>query len=346
MFKTQEGFTNSLFGSYAYQSIIDRHKDHLLVRLEDVIDWSFVEEEVADCYSDAGQRAYHPVVIFKLLVLQNLYDLSERDACEHADMNILYRFFVGIGLDDAIPHWTELGKFKERIGKESFERLFYRVLEEAERLGIKISSKRNADATDVRANVDIARCAKDKNGAADHTWISRNTSDPDAGFGVKGSSPNSKRWYGYKSHLNSDPETELVTAVQTTDASVPDGLVLSSLVDQEREARGEDAIRKQGGDKGYVGNTEVLNERNILDYTIPRDTMRLERERKQRNTHYLSLKHQRYKVEQKQAEGKRWHRLGRARYRGRWKAHLQCLLIYLVINLKRIATLLLPLATA
>lgn len=345
MFKNQEGFTNSFLGSYAYQSVIDRHEDHLLIRMQKLINWSFVESEVADCYSDLGQHAYHPLVIFKLLILQNLYALSERVTCEQADLNIMYRYFLGIGLNDAIPHWTELGKFKERIGTDAFERLFYRVLEEAERMGIEISRKRNVDATDVAADVDIARCVKDKENEQDHTWISRNTSDQDAGFGKKGNPPSSKRWYGYKSHINQDAETELVTAVETTDASVSDGSILVVLIDKERDARGEDAIGQQGGDKAYVGNTNELRERSILDYIIPRNNMYEERERKRRNTRYLHLKYQRYKVEQKYAEGKRWHHLGKARYRGRWKVHLQGLLTYLVMNLKRIVTILFPLQT-
>lgn len=346
MFKTQEGFTNSLFGSYAYDPVIARHEDHLLVRMQKLINWSFVEPEVRDRYASIGQHAYHPVIIFKLLVLQHLYDLSERDVCEQADLNIVYRYFIGVGLSDAIPHWTELGRFKERIGTDAFERLFYRVLEEAERLGIEISRKRNADATDVRANVDLARCAKDKQDDNDRTWISRNTTDSDAGFGRKSSIPGGKSWYGYKSHTNNDVETELVTAVETTDAAVSDTSMLVTLVDKERAARGEDAIRKQGGDKGYVGNTDDLAERDILDYTIPRDNMVAEREQKRRNTQYLYVKYRRYKLEQKYAEGKRWHHLGKARYRGRWKVHLQGLLTYLVMNLKRIATLLLPLKPA
>ena len=344
MFKNQEGFTNSFFGSYAYQAIIDRHEDHLLVRMHNLIDWSFVESEVADRYATLGQHAYHPVIMFKLLVLQNLYNLSERTVSEQADQNIIYRFFLGIGLNDTIPHWTELGKFRERIGTDTFERLFYRVLDEAQRLGIEISDKRNADATDVKANVDLARCGADKQDGNDHTWISRNTSDPDAGFGKKSSTPGGKHWYGYKSHTNNDVETGLITAVETTKASVTDGSQLATLVDKERDARGEDAIRKQGGDKGYVGNTKDLTDRGILDYTIPRNNMYADREGKRHNTHYLHVKHHRYKVEQKYAEGKRWHHLGIARYRGRWKVHLQGLLTYLAMNLKRIVHLLFPLA--
>src|SRR3990167_4258665 len=65
MFKSPSGFTNSFFGSFAYNPIIARHQNHVLVRMDNLIDWSFVEEEVADCYSTAGQHAYHPVPLLK-----------------------------------------------------------------------------------------------------------------------------------------------------------------------------------------------------------------------------------------------------------------------------------------
>jgi IS5 family transposase len=328
-----------MFGSYAYNSIIERNQNHLLIKMDKLIDWSFVEEEVADRYSPNGQNAIHPVRMFKLLIIQNLYNLSEREVMIETDCNIIYRYFVGLGLTEDVPHWTELGKFKERIGTEAFERLFYRVLDEAERLGIKISDKRNADATDVETNVDLKKCAKDKQDENDKTYIDRNTSDPDAKFGRKES--NGKGWYGYKSHTNDDADTELVTAVITTAANKTDESQLVPLVDKERDYRGEDVIRKQGGDKGYVGHTDELRERNILDYVIPRDNMKKDKEKKDKNKHYLHLKKLRYKVEQKYAEGKR-HGLGKAKHRGKWKVHLRSLLIYLAINLKRIINLLIP----
>ena len=87
MFKSQSGFTHSFFGSFAYDPIISRHQDHLLVRMNRLIDWSFVEEEVSDCYSTLGQKAYHPVLLLKLLFIQQLYDLSERDTSTHTDCN-------------------------------------------------------------------------------------------------------------------------------------------------------------------------------------------------------------------------------------------------------------------
>jgi IS5 family transposase len=252
MFKDQNQFTNSMFGSFAYDPIINRNQDHLLVRLNKLIDWSFVEDEVADCYSDQGQKAIHPLRMFKLLIVQKLHNLSERDTMINTDCNIIFRYFVGLGLTEEVSHWTELGKFKERIGLDAFERLFYRILEEAENLGIKISNKRNADATDMEANVDLKRCAKDKQDKNDKTYVDRNTTDKDTKFGKKES--NGKGWYGYKSHTNDDAETELVTAVITTGANETDESQLIELVDKEREYCGEDSIRKQGGDKGVMSD--------------------------------------------------------------------------------------------
>mgnify|MGYP001611092221 FL=1 len=70
--------------------------------------------------------------------------------------------------------------------------------------------------------------------------------------------------------------------------------------------------------------------------------MKKDKAKKDKNKHYLHLKRLRYQVEQKFAEGKKKHGLGKAKYRGRWKVHLQGLLIYLVMNLKRIVNLLQP----
>ena len=340
MFKEQSQFTNSMFGSYAYDPIINRNQDHTLVKMNKLIDWSFVEDEVADFYSHKGQKAIHPLRMFKLLVVQSFFNLSDRDTMSYADCNIICRYFVGLAMTEDIPHWTELGKFKERIGIDSFERLFYRVLEEAENLGIEISNKRNADATDIEANVDLKKCAKDKKDKDDKTYVDRNTTDKDAKFGRKES--NGKSWYGYKSHANDDAETELVTAVVTTGANETDGAQLVELVAKEQEYRGEDAVRKQGGDKGYVGRTEELKARGILDYVIPRDNMKKVKQKKDKNKHYLHLKRLRYKVEQKFAEAKKRHGLRKARFRGKWKVHLQCLITYLTMNLKRIVNILIP----
>jgi transposase len=89
MFKSQNSFQSSFFGSFAYQGILARHQDHFLVRLLSAVDFSFISETAEECYSHLGRPAYNPVIMMKLLLLQTLYDLSERDVVEQADTNIL-----------------------------------------------------------------------------------------------------------------------------------------------------------------------------------------------------------------------------------------------------------------
>lgn len=340
MFKSQEGFSNSFFGNYAYDPIIKRNSQNILVKLAQMINWPQLEILLAPCYSRLGQHAINPVIMVKILILQKLYNLSERAVMENLDFHIGYRYFVGLGMNDAIPHWTELGKFKDRISGEKLEEIFYWVIEEAERLGINISNKRIPDSTDIKANVDIARCKEDKQDDDDDTYIDRNTSDHDAGFGHK--KTGNKTWYGYKSHANEDPETELVMAFQTTSANISDGEMLIPMIKQERKYRGEQAVKKEGGDKGYVGNTEALLNLGIKDYVIPRKNMKRALEEKKKNNHFKHLKKVRYKIEQKQSEAKNKHGLGKAKFRGCLKVHWQNGLTYLIINLKRIFALLTP----
>lgn len=338
MFKSQAGFSNSMFGSYAYAEIIKRNQNNPLIKLAEMINWVQLEEKFVDCYSHLGQHAFNPVIMIKILILQKMYNLSDRDVMENLDMNIGYRYFVGFGLQDKIPHWTELGKFKSRISVEKLEEVFYWVIEEAGRLGIKISNKRIPDSTDIKANVDIARCKKDQQDKDDNSYIDRNTSDTDANFGRKNTG--NKKWYGYKSHINQDPESEIVTAFKTTPANIQDSTMLLPMIATERYYRGEHVIAMEGGDKGYLGNTSGLKLLGIKDYVIPRKNMTAVLAEKAKNNHYKHLKRIRYKVEQKQSEAKNRYGLAKAKYRSRVKVHWQNGLTYIVINLKRILCLL------
>lgn len=146
-----------MFGSFAYAKILERHHDHLLMRMLRAIDLSFITSLVSDCYSDLGRKAYDPICMVKLLILQTLYDLSERDVVEQADTNILFRVFLERSLDDDIPHWTLLGKFRERLGEERFTDLFNQVVVMAKEAGLLDEKLRILDSSAVHAKVDVAR---------------------------------------------------------------------------------------------------------------------------------------------------------------------------------------------
>jgi IS5 family transposase len=331
-----------MFGSFAYRAILERHHDHLLMRMQRTIDFSFITPLVEDCYSPLGRKAYDPICMVKLLILQTLYDLSERDVVEQADANVIFRAFLERSLDDDIPHWTLLGKFRERLGEDRFTALFNQIVVMAKEQGLLDEKLRIIDSSAVVAKVDVLRHL----GTADHEHdnrhdrLDRRSPDSDARTGHKSVH---KKWYGYKVHASIDPSSNIVTAVETTSANIADVDMIIPLVDKERRLFGGERrpIRQVTADKAYVGRTREFCILNILDYTIPRITMR-----QKRGTWFLSAKKQRPKIERIFAEGKTNHHLGKSRYWTRWKTHIQSLLVFLAMNLKRITNTFQPIQRA
>ncbi len=193
----------------------------------------------------------------------------------------------------------------------------------------------------MKAKVDVARHVGERGDDDDDspTRLERRSPDPEARTGHKSAHV---KWYGYKEHVAIDPSSDIVTAVTTTPANVSDVTSSVDLIDKERKLFSDEGrpIRQVTGDKGYVGRTSEFKERNILDYTIPRTNMK-----PKMGTWYRSAKKQRPKIERIFAEAKTNHHLGKCRYWTRWKIHVQGLLTFLALNLKRIANFLQPTMT-
>ena len=77
-------------------------EDHLVRKLENAIDWSFIYDLVEDKYSeDNGRPSLDPVTLIKLPVLQYVFGIrSMRRAIKEADVNMAYRWFLGLGIYD------------------------------------------------------------------------------------------------------------------------------------------------------------------------------------------------------------------------------------------------------
>lgn len=131
---------------------------HLLRAVNNSIDFSFIYEEVKELYSeDRGRPSIDPVVLIKLIMLQALYGIrSMRQTIKEVEVNIAYRWFLGYGLQEKIPHFSTFGKNYERRFKESdlFEQIFIRVLMEAIKNGFIKSDTVFIDATHVKASAN------------------------------------------------------------------------------------------------------------------------------------------------------------------------------------------------
>lgn len=87
--------------------------DHLLRQLNELVDFTFVYDELVNTYClDNGRPAEGPITMFKYLLLKCIYDLSDRDLMDRAKYDLSFKFFLGLAPEDEVLHPTALTKFR------------------------------------------------------------------------------------------------------------------------------------------------------------------------------------------------------------------------------------------
>jgi IS5 family transposase len=267
--------------------------------------------------------------MFKMVLLQFLYGLSDREMEEQAAFNLVYKWFLGLSAEEAPPDFSSLCRFRARLGAEGFEKLFNQVVEQARSRGFITDRLHIIDSTHIRARVDLFRLKKEHKGKGDGDdhYVDRHSPDPDARFGRKSKK---KSFYGYKAHKVEDADSELIVQVKTTPGNVPDGLLLPALIDG--------LAREATGDKAY---DREANHAHLAALGVTSGIIR----RQRRPGRPRNSRRERPKIERKFSEGKNRHGLDKARYWGLAKVSIQSFLTAIVLNLKRLVKLTLAAGT-
>lgn len=102
---TKKGKANGFFfGNFLYEQILSQ-RPHFLKDLAQVVDFRFVEEHCKDFYGDWGRDPWDPVLMFKMVFLQFLYALSDREMEEQAAFNLVYKWFLGLSVEELPPRF-------------------------------------------------------------------------------------------------------------------------------------------------------------------------------------------------------------------------------------------------
>lgn len=139
-------------------------QDHLLRIIDKAIDWSFIYDLVRDKYSpDTGRPSIDPVTLIKIPLIQYLYGIkSMRQTIKDIEVNVAYRWFLGLELYDPVPHFSTFGKNYTRRFKDTdiFEQIFQRILEECYRFKLVDPTEIFVDATHVKARANNKKMQK------------------------------------------------------------------------------------------------------------------------------------------------------------------------------------------
>lgn len=87
-------------------------EDHLVRKIDQAIDFDFVYNLVKDHYSfKNGRSSVDPVVLIKMVLIQYLFGIrSMRQTIKEIETNVAYRWFIGYGFSEKIPHFSTFGK--------------------------------------------------------------------------------------------------------------------------------------------------------------------------------------------------------------------------------------------
>jgi transposase len=128
--------------------------NHLLRRLKNIVDLSFVRDKVADRYAKVGRASFDPEVIARMWILQHLYGYSERQVCDEVTMHAGYRFFCGLSFNDPVPDQSTLVKLRTQKWAQTdvWQALLDETVRAAEALGICRPDRFGVDGTQINAN--------------------------------------------------------------------------------------------------------------------------------------------------------------------------------------------------
>ena len=139
-------------------------QDHLLRLIDKAIDWSFIYDLVEDKYClDNGRPSLDPVVLIKIPFIQYLYGIkSMRQTIKDIEVNVAYRWFLGLEMYDPVPHFSTFGKNYTRRFKDTdlFEQIFANILENCYKWKFVDPTEVFVDATHVKARANNKKMRK------------------------------------------------------------------------------------------------------------------------------------------------------------------------------------------
>lgn len=222
---------------------IDKAGDPL-TKLNDTIDWEIFRPILEEARrkpkkSNAGAKGFDVVMMFKILILQSLYNIAD----EALEYQILDRYsfsrFLGLHAADKVPDATTIWRFREdltRAGKVA--QLFSEFDSFLQEQGFQARKGQIVDASIVK--VPIQRNSRDenkqiKNGRQPEGWSKnkRRQKDTEARWTRK----NNKNFFGYKNHISIDAEHKFIREYTVTPANVHDSNVFEELLDPSNTSK-------------------------------------------------------------------------------------------------------------
>jgi len=214
-----------------------------------------------------GRKPYDYVLMFKILILQRYYNVSDDQIEYQINDRMSFMRFLNLSIADDIPDSKTVWNFREQlIDLKLVDELFVLFLKELEQLNLIINEGKIIDASFIEVpkqrnsraeNAEIK--AGDTPESFDENLNKKSQKDLDARWTKK----NNVSYYGYKNHVKVDVKSKLIVKYEVTDASVHDSQALENLLDEK------DVDEDFFGDSAYTGQNQrdIISQKEMNDKT-------------------------------------------------------------------------------
>src|SRR5258707_12007405 len=155
MMGQREGGQGQFFYAFDLDQVVPA--DHLVRQIDAMLDLSWVHKELAPYYSHTGRPSIDPVLVIRMLIVGYLFAIrSERRICAEVQVNLAYRWFCKLGIEDSIPDHSvfcraRLERFRE---SDALRRVFEGVVAMCIAAGLVGGEAFSIDASLIKADVD------------------------------------------------------------------------------------------------------------------------------------------------------------------------------------------------
>lgn len=274
------------------QQKLENKKD-LLNRLNQMVPWESLRPTLKKIRekprkSKAGRKPLDEVLLFKMLVLQKLYNISDEDLEYQVNDRLSFMQFLNLGLEERVPDATTVWLFREQLQRQGLvEELFEQFEGYLQQAGYQAKDGQIMDATLVP--VPKQRNSKEENqqiktGQMPEDWSQQPHKRAQKDIDARWTKKNNVSHFGYKDHISIDSGYGFIRRYVVTDAAVHDSQVLAELLDIDNpDGRlwADSAYRSEARLEvlGWMGFEPLFNERAYRNSPLSDEQKAANRER-------------------------------------------------------------------
>jgi IS5 family transposase len=215
-----------------------------LVKLNEIIDWEQFRKSLeairdVERKSPAGRKPFDVILMFKIMILQSLYNLSDDQVEFQIRDRLSFMRFLGLSLSHTVPDAKTIWLFREQLTEVNLiKKLFNKFDKFLDKNGFSARKGRIVDASIIAAPKQRNSRQENKNiknGNIPDDWSQskKRQKDTDARWVKK----NGRSHFGCKNHIDIDVEHKLIREYEVTPASVHDSNVFEELLDEDNSSK-------------------------------------------------------------------------------------------------------------